>query len=165
SRSVLWRLTAERRGREKASQWHVPRGTMHGMATMKRRVIYLSDEDWATAQEEAKRYDSSISAYFRSLVVGGRVIPIAVRDTLQAVHACSEAGAEAMNHVEPHDFEAGWFGPLLDRRGRLIPNPNREPTCVKVLGDGHVCRAIRSAPWHYATAPNELTRLRPRDRA
>jgi len=79
------------------------------MATMKRRVIYLSDEDWATAQEEAKRYDSSISAYFRSLVVGGRVIPIAVRDTLQPLRPNPTVDAAGRGSDDPH---FGSFNPL-----------------------------------------------------
>jgi hypothetical protein len=67
------------------------------MPTQKRRVIYMSDEDWAKAQEEAARYGQTISAYFRGLVVGGRVIPISVRD---AIEPLGRAPAET-DHVNP----------------------------------------------------------------
>jgi hypothetical protein len=53
------------------------------MTTQKRRVIYMDDEVWAKAQEEAARYGSTVSAHFRSLIVGGRVIPISVRDEIE----------------------------------------------------------------------------------
>lgn len=43
------------------------------MATMKRRVIYMSDEDWAEATEQAG--SQTISAYLRGLIDGERRVP------------------------------------------------------------------------------------------
>lgn len=39
------------------------------MATQKRRVVYLSDAEWAIAEAEARRHAMTISAYFRSLIL------------------------------------------------------------------------------------------------
>lgn len=44
------------------------------MATQKRRVIYLSDEEWSKAQDEARRRGMTISAYFRSLIGSGEAV-------------------------------------------------------------------------------------------
>ena len=41
---------------------------MHRMATMKRRVIYCSDEVWAMAKRQAEAHDLSVSDWLRSLV-------------------------------------------------------------------------------------------------
>ena len=53
---------------------------MHRMTTYKRRIVYLSDEEWATAQTRAQRYKLTISGYFRSLIVGGSVTPVSVQE-------------------------------------------------------------------------------------
>lgn len=49
---------------------HVHRGTctVHRMATQKRRVVYLSDAEWAIVEAEARRHAMTISAYLRSLI-------------------------------------------------------------------------------------------------
>jgi hypothetical protein len=41
---------------------------MHRMATQKRRVIYLSDEDWAALKARAIRDRQTISAVIRSML-------------------------------------------------------------------------------------------------
>ena len=41
---------------------------MHRMATQKRRVIYLSDQQWKAATERAAAFDISISAYIAKLI-------------------------------------------------------------------------------------------------
>jgi hypothetical protein len=43
------------------------------MPTMKRRVIYLSDEDWAKVQEEGRRREGTISSVIRALIVEDEV--------------------------------------------------------------------------------------------
>ena len=47
--------------------------TMHCMATQKRRVIYMSDEDWTEAAQQAG--SRTISAYVRQLVDAQRRVP------------------------------------------------------------------------------------------
>lgn len=39
---------------------------MHRMATQKRRIVYLSDEEWRTLTEQAETNGTTISAYIRS---------------------------------------------------------------------------------------------------
>jgi hypothetical protein len=54
---------------------------------MKRRVIYMSDEDWAETIRQAKQRETSASAWLRSLVVGGRILPQAFVDEMERIAA------------------------------------------------------------------------------
>ena len=53
--------------------------TMHRMSTQKRRVVYFTDEEWEDARHRATNLDMTISAYIRSSVIGGQVIPVRVQ--------------------------------------------------------------------------------------
>lgn len=40
------------------------------MATYKRRIVYLSDEEWGKAVSQSKARDMSASSYIRALIIG-----------------------------------------------------------------------------------------------
>jgi hypothetical protein len=58
---------------------------MHRMATQKRRVIYMSDKEWAEAGRLASQMGLSVSGYLRALVVGGRIAPPAVAREMERI--------------------------------------------------------------------------------
>lgn len=55
------------------------------MPMQKRRVIYLSDEEWQGVKERADRMDMTMSAYIRSSLVGGHVTPLSAEKELRAI--------------------------------------------------------------------------------
>jgi len=53
---------------------------MHRMATMKRRVIYMSDDEWALAQTQASDRGMTVSAYVRLQAVTGIALTTGLRE-------------------------------------------------------------------------------------
>lgn len=51
---------------------------MHRMATKKRRIVYLTDQEWEAARRQSRPFLMSASTYIASLITGGRIIPAAV---------------------------------------------------------------------------------------
>jgi hypothetical protein len=58
---------------------------MHRMATYKRRIVYLSDKEWAEIAATARGMDMTASAYIRTLILGTRIgSPVTVTTRLDA---------------------------------------------------------------------------------
>lgn len=62
-------------------------GTLFRMATYTRRIVYLSDPQWAALQRQAQAEHTSISALIRALLS----VPVALR----AAHS-AQAGRDAL---------------------------------------------------------------------
>jgi hypothetical protein len=52
---------------------------------VKRRIVWLTDEEWEGIQGRAKTYGMTASAYIRSAAVGGHLIPLAIQADLAKI--------------------------------------------------------------------------------
>lgn len=49
------------------------------MANQKRRVVYLSNEEWEDVRQRAERLGMTMSSYIRASLVGGHVTPLSMQ--------------------------------------------------------------------------------------